>query len=258
MIAVIDIGNTNIVFGCMQEARVLLTARFNSDSAKTDDEYAVLIYDALTLKGIDARSIEGAIISSVVPQLRATLAAAFYKLTGKKALAVGAGVKTGLNILADNPAQVGSDLIVGAVAAIERYPIPSIVFDLGTATTLVAIDKSGSFAGYMIMPGLRSSVEGLARGTSQLPAISLDPPSFLLGKNTVDAMRAGAIYSNAAMLDGLIDRVEEQFFKEKSTVIATGGLARAVTRHCRREITCDDDLLLYGLYSLYLKNQKNK
>lgn len=256
MIAVIDIGNTNIVLGCMRDKKVLFTARFNSDSAKTEDEYAVLIYDALALKGISASNIEGAIISSVVPQLRATLAAAFYKLTGKKALAVGAGVKTGLNILVDNPAQVGSDLIVGAVAAIERYPTPSIVFDLGTATTLVAIDRNGGFAGYMIIPGLRSSVEGLARGTSQLPHISLEPPSFLLGKNTVEAMRAGAIYSNAAMLDGLIDRVEDSFFGERATTIATGGLARSVTRHCRRKITCDDDLLLYGLYSLYFKNQR--
>lgn len=171
---------------------------------------------------------------------------------------VGAGVKTGLNILTDNPAQVGSDLIVGAVAALDKYPLPMLIFDFGTATTAVALDESGSYIGYMIIPGLRSSVDSLAGKTSQLPYISLEAPSSLLGKNTVDAMRSGAIYGNAAMVDGIIDRAAKEVFGKTPTVVSTGGLAKIVAAHCSHEIICDDDLLLHGLWLLYNKNRKKK
>lgn len=254
MIIAIDIGNTNVVIGGMRDETVLFTARLRTDPDKTDYEYAALLMELFALHRVNLAEIEGAIISSVVPPLSAAIQNAVEKITAKRPLLVGAGVKTGLNILTDNPARVGSDMIVGAVAALARYPRPILIFDLGTATTLAVLDKSGDYIGYMIIPGLRSSVQALAAGTSQLPHISLDPPEALLGKNTVDAMRAGAIYGSAAMLDGLIDRVERQLLGGPATVVATGGLTGRVAPLCQHKIFCDDDLILRGLALLYRKN----
>ena len=254
MIITIDIGNTNVVIGGMRDERVLFTARLRTDPDKTDYEYASFLLELFALHKICPADIEGAIISSVVPPLSATMQSAVEKTTGKRPLLIGAGVKTGLNILTDNPARVGSDLIVGAVAALARYPKPILVFDLGTATTLVVLDKKGDYIGYMIIPGLRSSVQALATGTSQLPHISLETPGTLLGKNTVDAMRTGAIYGNAAMIDGLIDRIEKTVLGSPATVVATGGLTNCVVPLCQHEIICDCDLILRGLYLLYQKN----
>ena len=256
MIATIDIGNTNIVVGCLENGEVLFTARFRTDASKTDCEYTALLMDMFSLQNIEPADIEGAIISSVVPPLRAVLKDAMYRLTGKTPIMVDAGIKTGLNILTDNPAQVGSDLVVGAVAALSKYPAPIILFDFGTATTLTVLDKNGNYIGYMIMPGLRSSVDALCSRTAQLPNISLDSPKNLLGKNTVDAMRCGAVIGSAAMCDDLIDRIETEILKEKASVVATGGLTRAILPHCRHSIACDDDLLLTGLWVLYQKNSK--
>lgn len=254
MIIAIDIGNTNVVIGGMQDENVLFTARLRTDPDKTDYEYASLLMELFALYKVPPADIEGAIISSVVPPLSAAMQNAVEKITGKRPLLVGAGVKTGLNILTDNPARVGSDLVVGAVAALARYPKPILVFDLGTATTLVVLDKKGDFIGYMIIPGLRSSVQALAAGTSQLPHISLETPDALLGKNTVDAMRTGAIYGNAAMIDGLIDRVEKSVLGCPATVVATGGLTSCVAPLCQHELICNSDLILRGLSLLYQKN----
>lgn len=254
MIIAIDIGNTNVVIGGMRDESVLFTARLRTDPDKTDYEYASLLMELFALHKVSPADIEGAIISSVVPPLSAAMQSAVEKITGRRPLLVGAGVKTGLNILTDNPARVGSDLIVGAVAALARYPKPILVFDLGTATTLAVLDKRGDYIGYMIIPGLHSSVHALAAGTSQLPHISLEPPGMLLGKNTVDAMRTGAIYGNVAMIDGLIDRIEKNVLGCPATVVATGGLTECVAPLCRREIICDGDLILRGLYLLYQKN----
>lgn len=258
MIVTIDIGNTNIVVGCIRDENILLTVRLRTDPDKTDYEYASLLLEMFSLHHICLADIEGSIISSVVPPLRATMQDAMEKLIGKRPLIVGAGVKTGLNILVDNPAQVGSDLIVGAVAALACYPKPILVFDMGTATTLAVLDQKGNYIGYMIIPGLRSSVEALSTGTSQLPHISLESPSMLLGKNTIDAMRTGAIYGNAAMIDGLVDRVEQELLGCSATVVATGGLVNCVAPLCHHEIICDDNLMLRGLYLLYQKNAPKK
>ncbi len=254
MIIAIDIGNTNIVLGGMRGETVLFTARLRTDPDKTDYEYASLLMELFALHKIRFADIEGAIISSVVPPLSAAMQNAVEKIVGKRPLLVGAGVKTGLNILTDNPARVGSDLIVGAVAALARYPKPILVFDLGTATTLAVLDQSGDYIGYMIIPGLRSSVQALAAGTSQLPHISLEPSGMLLGKNTVNAMRAGALQGNAAMIDGLIDRVEKTVLGQAATVVATGGLTGCVAPLCQHKIICDGDLILRGLALLYQKN----
>lgn len=256
MIAAVDIGNTNVVIGCIENGEILFTSRFRTNIEQTDCEYAALLLDMFSLHGIGPAAIEGSIISSVVPPLRAVMQSAMERLIGKPALMVGAGLKTGLNILTDNPARVGSDLIVGAVAALEKYPRPIIIFDFGTATTLAVLDREGCYIGYMIMPGLRGSLDALCSNTTQLPHISLDPPSSLLGKNTVDAMRSGTLLGCAAMVDGLIDRIESETLGCPATAVATGGLSAVILPHCRRKIIFDDELLLHGLWTLYQKNRK--
>ena len=168
---------------------------------------------------------------------------------------VGSGLKTGLNILIDNPAQLGSDLVVDAVAAIAAYPKPIMIFDMGTATTLSVIDSKGNYLGGMIIPGISLALEALSSRTSQLPRIRLDTPKKLIGSNTIDCMKSGTIYGNASMLDGIIDRVEKEL-GESPTVVATGGLSRSIVPYCERKIICDDNLMLKGLFILYQKNQK--
>lgn len=253
MVLAIDIGNTNIVLGCIQDGNILFTERLSTDHAKTDLEHAISIKIVLELHHINPLDIEGAIIGSVVPPITTLMKKALYKITGCNAMIVGPGVKTGLNILMDNPAQVGSDLIVGAVAGIAEYPLPLILIDMGTATTVCVIDEHKNYIGGMIMPGLRVSLDSLTSRTSQLPRISLDPPKRLIGKNTIECMKSGILYGNAASLDGVIDRMEKEL-GQKATVVATGGLAGTIVPLCTHPIILDDELLLKGLLLIYQKN----
>lgn len=255
MILAIDVGNTNIVMGCLEGQKVLFTVRLQSDRNKTGDEYAVLFYSILKIHEIAPKSIDGSIISSVMPQLIAPLKKALKKVTATDALVVGPGIKTGMPIIIDNPAQLGSDLVVGAVAAMSRYRPPLVLFDLGTATTMSAIDRDGRFLGGAIFPGVRISQEALSSHTSQLPYISLDEsPKSVIGRNTVDSMQSGAIFGTAAMLDGMIDRAEEEL-GEAATVILTGGLAGSIAPYCKRKVLVEENLLLLGLALIYEKNQ---
>lgn len=253
MIFAVDIGNTNIVLGCIENRKILFTERLSTDHSKTDLEHAISIKTVLELHQIDPGAIEGAIIGSVVPPLTGLFREALRKITGCTALVVGPGIKTGLNILIDNPAQIGSDLVAAAVAGIAEYPVPQILIDMGTATTISVIDRNKNFTGGMILPGLRVSLQSLTSNTSQLPSISLDPPRRLIGKNTVESMKSGVLYGNASCIDGMIDRIEAEL-GQKTTVIATGGLSRRIVPLCSHEILLDDALLLKGLLLLYEKN----
>lgn len=253
MILAIDIGNTNIVLGCIKDRKILFTERLSTDQAKTDLEHAISIKMVLELHNINPREVEGAIIGSVVPPITTLIKEALYKITGCNAMIVGPGVKTGLNILMDNPAQVGSDLIVGAVAGIAEYTLPLVLVDMGTATTICVIDERKNYIGGMILPGLRVSLDSLTSRTSQLPRISLDPPKRLIGKNTIECMKSGILYGNAACIDGMIDRIEADL-GQKTTVVATGGLAGKIIPLCSHDVILDDELLLKGLLLLYEKN----
>ncbi len=255
MILAIDIGNTNTVFGCLEEDTLLFTLRIRTDRLKTADEYRLLIGGLLEIQGVNPSHIEGGILSSVVPELRTVFAAAMERLTGKQFLIVASGLKTGLKILMDNPGQLGADLVVDAVAALAKYRPPLAIFDMGTATTLSVLDETGSYLGGMIIPGLRLSVDALSSRAAQLPFIHLGPPAKVIGSNTIDCMQAGAIYSNAAMLDGLSERVEEEL-GQPVTVVATGGLMGTVLPYCKRKIHYEENLLLEGLNILYKKNKK--
>lgn len=257
MIIAIDVGNTNIVLGCIDEQTIYFTARLSTDRFKTADEYAVTIRNILELYKADLSLVEGGIISSVVPSLSTVLQEAVEKITGHRSLIVGSGLKTGLNILIDNPAQLGSDLVVDAVAAISQYPKPIMIFDMGTATTLSVVDQHGNYLGGMIIPGVTLALDALSSRTSQLPRIRLDKPKRVVGTNTVDCMQSGIIYGNAAMLDGIIDRVEREL-GATTTVVATGGFSRSIVPYCQRKIICDGDLMLKGLLLLYNKNKKSE
>ena len=255
MILTIDMGNSNIVIGGIDDSQTYFVERVTTNRGKTDLEYAVNIKSILEIHNVPVSSIEGAILSSVVPPLNNTILSAVEKICGFRPMLVGSGMKTGLNIIMDNPKTVVSDLIVDAVAAIRDYPCPIIIIDMGTATTMSVIDRSGNYIGGVILPGLKVSLDSLSGKTAQLPYISLETPGKVIGKNTIDCMRSGIMYGNAAMLDGLIDRMEEEI-GEKATIIATGGLARLVTPLCHHSIDFEEDLLLKGLLILYEKNKK--
>lgn len=253
MILAIDIGNTNIVIGCFEGEKIVFTERLSTKHKATELEYAVSFKNVLEIYGIKTEEIDGGIISSVVPSLTNVIKKAIGKLTKNKILSVGPGLKTGLNIIMDNPAAVGADLVVGAVAAINEYKAPLLFFDMGTATTISAIDKDKNYVGTVIIPGIEVSLNSLVGGTSQLPKISLEAPCKVLAKNTVDSMKSGILYSTASYIDGMIERIEEEMGKIE-TVIATGGLAESVVPLCKKDIILDDELLLKGLMIIYNKN----
>lgn len=255
MLLAIDIGNTNLVIGCIHDDKILFKARIATDRSRTSDQYGVEIKNMLEAYGVSRDEIEDCIISSVVPPVFNSVKTGVIKVLGKQPMVVGPGLKTGLNIHVDVPSQVGSDRIVIAVAALAEYKAPLILMDLGTATTIEVVEPENRYIGGCIFPGVRISLDALTSRAAQLPGISLDRPKCVIGKNTVDCMRSGMMYGTAAMLDGLIERMEEEL-GHKSTIIATGGMAQFVTPLCKREIILDKDLLLKGLNIIYKKNKK--
>ncbi len=254
MVLAVDIGNSNIVLGVFEGDKIQFIERLSTNQNRTSLEYTVLIKNILELNNLSHTSFEGGIISSVVPSLTYTVKEAMIRLTGKPVMVVGPGVKTGLKIMLDNPAQLGSDRVADAVGAINEYSCPLIIIDMGTATTISVIDRERNFLGGMIIPGLRVSLDSLTLRTSQLPKISLDPPKKVIGSNTVDCMKSGIIYSTAASLDGAVSKLEEEL-GEKCTVVSTGGLSRRIIPFCKRDIIIDDKLLLKGLVIIYNKNK---
>lgn len=254
MILAVDVGNTNIVLGCVEDERIVNTIRVQTDSRATEAEYAIKLRQLFEVFGIDGTALEGAILSSVVPAVTEPLRRAVERLTGVTCMIVGAGMKTGLNLRVDDPGTVAGDLVTGAVAAMHYYGKPVIVMDLGTATTITLVDREGGFRGGAILPGVKLGYRALSAGASLLPEISIVPPKKCISTNTVDCMRSGAVYGTAAMLDGMIDRMEAEL-GEPCALVATGGLAQYITPCCRRDIVCDDELLLKGLWVLWKKNR---
>lgn len=257
MILALDVGNTHIVVGCIENGKICNIERIRTETSATSSEYAIKLSDILHYMHTDKEIFEGAIISSVVPPVTTELKTAVERITGKECLIVGPGIKTGMNVLIDDPATLGADLVVGGVAAITYYGTPAIIIDMGTATTVTLVDKNGAFRGGAIMPGVNLSFSALTSGTSLLPGIYIETPEKVIGTDTVGCMQSGAIYGTAAMIDGLIDRMEEEL-GYPCRYIATGGLASAVIPSCRHEIIYDDDLLLKGLWTLYEKNRKER
>ncbi len=255
MILTADIGNTNITLGIFQDDDIIFISRLSTDRRRTESQYAVELKNILRLENIETDKIDGSIISSVVPELTRTIKQAVKMVTDCDSLVVAAGIKNGLKIATDNPKELGSDLVAGAVGAIAQYPLPCLVMDLGTATKISVIDEGGIFLGCTIAPGVEISLNALSKGTSQLPAIELSAPANAIGTNTIECIRAGTVLGNACMLDGMADRLEKELGKPIKTLVATGGLAKEIVGCCKKEIIYNKDLVLEGLLAIYKKNR---
>lgn len=253
MLLAIDIGNSNITLGVFGGDTLSTTARLATDAAKTPDQYAVEMQQVLTLHGTQPDAVDACILSSVVPSVGSAIGKAVTLLCGITPLVLGPGIKTGLNIRIDNPAQLGADLAAGAAGALTFATLPCIIIDMGTATTLSVLDKNGCFLGGSIAAGVRLTLKALAQGTASLPFLHPDAPQAVIGRNTIDCMQSGIVFGTAAMLDGLIERMEDEL-GEPASVVATGGLAQDIVKHCKKDIVYRENLLLEGLRAIYEKN----
>ena len=255
MTLVIDIGNTTVCIGIYENDVLKVETRLATERQKTDDQFAMMLSNLLSIYHIEQSQIDGGILSSVVPELTHAVQSAVQKLFHVSFLVLGAGIKTGLNILIDNPAQLGADLAAGAVGAIAHYPLPAFIIDLGTATKICAVDENKSFRGCMIAPGVGVSLKALTTQSSLLPHIVLEPPKKACGTNTIESMQSGVVLGTAAMVDGMIDRFAAELGTPNS-IILTGGLSSVIAKVCKHETIEDSALLLKGLKVIYDKNQK--
>lgn len=256
MILAVDVGNTNVVLACLENGKTVSTSRYATNRDELASDYALKIRQSFELDKVDTDKIEGAIISSVVPPVTEAIKEAIKKLFGIDCLVVGAGIKTGINIKIDDPGQAGCDLITGSVGALAKYKPPIIIIDMGTATTMFALDKNGAFIGGSIIPGVKLSYSALSSGTSLLPVISVnEAPKKVISTNTVDCMKSGAIFGTAAMIDGMIERMEAEL-GGGVTSVATGGLAGHIIPYCKKKVEFEPDLILDGLQIIYDKNKK--
>ena len=255
MILTVDIGNSNIVLGGVRDKEIVFEARLRTEPTKTSDQYCVDLKILMEVYGVSNTDIEGTIIASVVPQVLNSMRTAIQKLTGKVPLVVGPGLKTGLNILLENPGQTGADLVVADVAALREHKPPLIIIDMGTATTMSVLDKNGSHIGGCIIPGVKISMDALTDRTALLPGLQLDQPKKAIGRSTIDAMRSGIMMGTACMLDGMVERMEAEL-GSKTTVIVTGGIAKFIVPMCKTPMIYDKDLIIKGLAALYRDNKR--
>ncbi len=254
MLLTIDIGNTNITIGAFEGDVLTFTARLATDTRLTSDQYAYEIKNILSLYGKSLADIEDCIIASVVPNVETNICNAISNICQVVPMTVGPGIKTGLNIKIDNPAQLGADLVAGAVGAVAEYTLPCIVIDMGTATTISVIDENGSFLGGSIGAGVRLTLKALCENTAQLPYTDISAPKSVIGSNTTDCMKSGLIYGTAGLIDGIVERMQEEL-GETASVVATGGLSQAIIKYCKTDIIYNENLLLDGLRIIYEKNK---
>ena len=253
MIFVVDIGNMNIVLGGISDD-IHFIGRLSTDRQKTELEYAIDIKNIMDIYNVKRSDIEGCIISSVVPQITGLVKDATEQIFKRPSIVLKAGVKTGLNIVMDNPAEMGADRVADAVAATAEYPVPLAIVDMGTATTISVVDDKKRVIGGAIYPGVTISLDALTEHASKLNGISIEKPKYVIGRNTADCMKSGILYGSAAVVDGIISRMEEEL-GQKFTVIATGGMSRHIAPYCSHKIIQDEYLLLKGLKLIYEKNR---
>ena len=257
MLLAFDVGNTNIVLGVFEGEKLIKDWRMKTDKNKSADEYGMLIHQLFAYSGIDISKVTDVIISTVVPPVLYTLQHLSRKYFHKKAIVVGPGVKTGMIIKYDNPKQIGSDRIVNAVAAYDKYGGPLIVVDTGTATTFCAINEKGEYLGGTIAPGLKISSEALFEKTAKLPRVEIEEPGKVICKNTIESMQAGLVYGHVGLVEYVIKRMKQELAPggERVTVIATGGMAHLImnTSDCIDHV--ERQLTLEGLRLIYRKNR---
>lgn len=254
MLSTVDIGNTNIKMGFFEKDALKFTVTFSTKLKRTADEYASDLYSLMRVNGIKKSDIDGCIVGSVVPQINDRIVAAFEQVCSITPLIVGPGVKTGLNIRIEDPSTLGADMVSACVAANHYYKNPTIIITLGTATTFCVIDRKGDMIGVPIAPGVNLSLEALTRGTALLHSVSLKAPKSVIGKNTDKSIRAGVVWGNVCMIDGMIDKIEDEL-GEKCSLVATGGLANSIIKNCSHDIEIRPDLIMQGLRLIYERNQ---
>lgn len=255
MLLAIDIGNTSIYFGEINNGEIGKTFRITTKKNITSDEYTILIKNILE-ENINIKDIEAIIMSSVVPEIIAEVEKALFNITSIKTILLKRDITNSFDLPEEFFRDLGSDLIADATGAIAKYKLPVIVFDMGTATTCSVVDKNGVFCGGMICPGLKTSVDALIGNASQLSEFRLGNPKQIIGIDTSECINAGAIYGHSSMINGLRKRVEEER-EENCTVILTGGNSDYVANYVDADIIHDKHLIFYGLNALY-EEYKNK
>lgn len=253
MLMVVDIGNTQTAAGLFSAGDLVAHWRYATDVRRTGDEIAVLLDSLLRLEGYGRKDVSGLAVASVVPRLTGEYSSMALVRFGLEALVVGPGVKTGMPVLTADPRQVGPDLIVDAVAAFEVYGGPCIAVDFGTATTFSAVSEAGEYLGHAIAPGIEISLEALANRAARLMKVEPADPGTVIGKNTVQAMQAGAIYGFAGQVDGIVGRMRQEL-GGRAVTVATGGLAPLVFGHATSLDHLDPLLTLRGLEIIYRRN----
>lgn len=256
MILVMDVGNTNTEIGVYEKDSLICSWRFVSKTPRTSDEYAVLLQGFFENEHLDNREVESVIIASVVPNIMYSLKNSIKKLFNLEALVVGPGIKTGMPILTSDPAEVGADRIIDAVAAYHLYGGPVLVLDFGTATTYDYVDRNGAFCAKVTAPGVQIAAEALFRNAAQLPSIAIAKPVSILGKDTVTSMQAGLVYGYIGQVEYIVSRMIEEIGEPDIKVVATGGLGRMFHEETQAIDVYDPQLSLKGLKIIHDKNMK--
>lgn len=251
-----DIGNTNIVIGIFKEDKIVNRFRFSTNVSMTCDEYGIKLMQLFSYNNIFIKDIEGCIVSSVVPELDFVIKSMVKNYLNVEAIMVGPGVKTGIHIKLDNPKQLGADLLVGAVGAIEKYGANSLIIDIGTALTICYVNEKKEFLGGSIMPGIRTAFSTLSEKTSKLEDVGLEEAKDLLGRDTKTCIQSGMVFGWASLIEGMIKRYIDLY--GKMNLVITGGEARFIINHIDSKLNLiyDEDLLLDGLNIIYQKNKK--
>ena len=256
MLLAIDLGNTNIKYGVFDGDNMVASFRVSSRISRTADEYGSVLVGLLADRNINKKDITGIIFSSVIPALNYTICHMCEFFFGISPLVVGPGVKTGLNIKADNPKEVGADIIVNSVSAYNKYGGPIVVIDFGTATTFDVINDKCELLGVVIAPGIKTSLEGLATKTAQLPMVELDAPKTVIGKNTKHCMQSGIIFGFAGLVDNIVAKIKREINCSDVKVVATGGLGEIIAKESKSITKVDRTLTLDGLKIIYNLNSK--
>ena len=254
MLLTVDVGNTNITFGCYEKEKLVCTFRMMSKQPRTSDEYGITITELLSHNNIDVRNIEGIIVASVVPNIMHSLTGGLERYIEKVPMIVGPGLKTGIKIVTENPKEIGPDRIVDAVGAYEKYGGPVLVLDFGTATTYDLVNGEGEFIAGITAPGIRISAKALWEDTAKLPEIEIKKPASILAQNTVTSMQAGLLYGQIGQTEYIVQKVREESGYDNMRVIATGGLGRLISDETNCIEIYDSHLTLDGLRFIYEKN----